>query len=82
MVKTGEHRTGEHGTRKYGMGKYKYLFVLERVASIATLVAGKYDVRILMLRMWCSVGDYGVMAWEYDNIVIVAHVYIDHPIYI
>ena len=51
MVRTGEHGTVEHGTGKYGTGEYKYLSVLERVASVATLVAGKYDVGILMLRM-------------------------------
>ena len=44
-------KTGEHGTGKYGTNKYKYLSVLERVASIATLVSGKYDVGILILRM-------------------------------
>ena len=48
-------------TDEYRMGKYQYLLVLERVASVATLVAGKYDVGILILRIWCGVCDVGVV---------------------
>ena len=41
MVRTVEHGTGKDETGKYGMVEYKYLSVLETVASVATLVAGE-----------------------------------------
>ena len=32
--------TCEHGIRKDGIGEYKHLPILERVASVAMLIAG------------------------------------------
>ena len=59
MVRIGEHGTGEHGTGKYKTSKYKYLLVWERVASVATLIADKYDVENVMFGLWylsCGMG--------------------------
>ena len=71
---------GMFRTDEYRMGKYQYLSVLEKVASVAILVAGKYDVRILILRIWCGVYDVGIVTQEYDDVVLVVHVWVDHPI--
>ena len=46
------------------------------------LVTGKYDVRILMLKIKYLICDVGVVIRECDDIEVVAHICVDYPIYI